>query len=212
MTYANMRGVMDTASRAGADLISPGGLAWMTATGWSFHGELDHCKAEIDKEYDNPLEVQMEPANFDLAFLKLYMQEDKRTSRLGTLVHPSRLGQYLNALILHTTMFGSPIGSTAQPTCWSHCYGDDWQKEPPGIFKSKVPLPILEKLQKLAVQTVDWFKVALLWADMSIPTEPQPPGHSNRPPANIQQTFSEKHKEAIRFLKTGASPPKDKQR
>eukprot|EP00930_Biecheleria_cincta_P060273 TRINITY_DN45952_c0_g1_i1.p1 TRINITY_DN45952_c0_g1~~TRINITY_DN45952_c0_g1_i1.p1 ORF type:complete len:525 (-),score=80.20 TRINITY_DN45952_c0_g1_i1:205-1740(-) len=168
MTYANLRGFMDTASQTGADLVSPGGIAWMIATGWSFDEELGNCKAAIDKEYNNtPLETQMGPANLDLAYLKLYMEEKSRTSRLGTLVHPSRLGQYLNALVLYATMFGSPIGSTAQPTCWSACYGDDWHKEPVGIFKSKVPVPILNKLQKLAVQTVDWFKAALLWADMS---------------------------------------------
>lgn len=212
MTYANLRGFLDTASKTGADQISPGGLAWMTASGWSFNGELDHCKAAIDKEYDTPLELQMEPANFDLAYIKLYMDENKRTSRLGTLVHPSRIGQYLNALILYATIFGSPLGSTAQPTCWSHCYGDDWQKEPSGIFKSKVPLPILEKLQRLAVQTVDWFKVASLWADMGEPTEPQPPGHSNKPPAKTIPTSSEKDRETIRFLETGVKSAKFRHR
>lgn len=167
MTYANLRGAMETASQTGADLISPGGLAWMVASGWSFHGEIDTCKAAIDKEYSTPFEVEMKPANLNLAYLKLYMKENRRTSRLGTLVHPSRLGQYLNALTLYATLFGSPVGSTAQPTCWSHCYGDDWHREPPGIFKSKMPRSDLKKLQQLAVETVDWLKVAQLWAQMN---------------------------------------------
>lgn len=146
MGYAVARGYLAAVERSSADLVAPAGLAWQAA-----HGVREvpaSCKAHIDAQYDEPMRVPL-LQDAELPGLALHAHSWDRVD-----IHPTRVGQYLNALTLFATLFGeSPLGA-AQPSCLSHCYQDDWTVATPGPVKPPVLQATLRKLQELAGHVV----------------------------------------------------------
>lgn len=151
MTYAMAQGYYSAARREGADLVVPVGLAWLAAQGVTWIP--DYCRAAIDAEYTEPHELVLLPEHPELASIRMYMAEHSATP-----VHPTRVAQYLNALVLYATLFGSPTGSTAQPVCWGECLGDYWTAETEGPVQPPLTPYILQQLQSLATDTAINFR------------------------------------------------------
>lgn len=151
MTYAMAQGYYSAARREGADLVVPAGLAWLAAQGVSSIPET--CRAAIDAEYTEPHELVLLPAHPELTSIRMYIAEHSATP-----VHPTRVAQYLNALVLYASLFESPIGSTAQPVCWRKCMGDYWKGEKEGPVQPPLSPYILEQLQSLATDAAVNFR------------------------------------------------------
>mmetsp|Transcript_49097 Transcript_49097/g.157980 ORF Transcript_49097/g.157980 Transcript_49097/m.157980 type:complete len:117 (-) Transcript_49097:17-367(-) len=65
-------------------------------------------------------------------------------------IHPTKVGQYLNALTFYAMLFGeSPVGA-AQPSCEFTCFGNDWLDEPPGSMQPPLAPNVLQALQRAA--------------------------------------------------------------
>lgn len=142
MGYAVARGYLAAVEKSGADLVAPAGLAWQAA-----HGVREipaSCKAHIDAEYSEPMHLSL-VQDGQLPDLALHAKSWGKVD-----IHPTRVGQYLNALTLFATLFGeSPLGA-GQPNCLSHCFQDDWTIATPGPVKPPVVHATLRKLQEIA--------------------------------------------------------------
>lgn len=113
MQYSLARGALSMLGQ-GADIVAPCGLAWQGATG-SIEVPQE-CKRLIDDEYDSPLPVTLGALNATGALLRTNPQRPLYIIHPdGTFdKHPNRVGQYLNALVFYTTLFGkSPVGAAA---------------------------------------------------------------------------------------------------
>jgi hypothetical protein len=176
MTYSLARGCLSTMS-FGADMVAPCGLAWesVRSSGDMPWGPSRDCVEQIDLEYgsqhpsplNNAAELPLlEPSTPDLTHLVL-------SNRTGSGNHTgyidTAVGEYLDALVLFATLFGtSPLGS-AQPL-------SDWRKP-----NTSLPSPLDAKnasdLQALAGSVVlSHYKV---WGSTPPPVLPANPTKSN---------------------------------
>jgi len=102
----------------GADMVAPAGLAWQIVRGVE-HIPSD-CKALIDKEYDEPLplDLPMQVEGASMPDLMLFLLGKLNTSSAFKIdKHPNIVGQYLNALTLYATLFGESPEGAAGPSC-----------------------------------------------------------------------------------------------
>lgn len=131
MTYALARGYAETLS-AGADVLVPAGLAWLTARGAPPIPE--GCRASIDEEYPDgagvlahlPLPLRAStPSDArwsdDVAAQRLFRDKGptyrSRFCGAGCHVdhHASAISTYLNALVFYATLFGETPAGAAWP-------------------------------------------------------------------------------------------------
>lgn len=144
MGYAVARGYLAAVEKTDADLVAPAGLAWQAA-----HGVREipaSCKAHIDAEYSEPMHLSLVQDGL-LPNLALHAKAWGKVD-----IHPTRVGQYLNALTLFATLFGeSPLGA-AQPSCLANCFQDDWTIATPGPVN--LVHATLRKLQEIAEHVV----------------------------------------------------------
>lgn len=146
MQYALARGVLSMLEH-GADIVAPCGLAWQVAQG--SHNVPDSCKRLVDAEYQSTMPVTV-PLNTSGAVLKanprrqLYIAHPDGTFDK----HPSRAGQYFNALVFYATLFGeSPVGAVAPL---------ETQTDEVKLREEEAPLSELElsEFQELAFKSV----------------------------------------------------------
>lgn len=117
MSYALARGVLST-MEDGADMVAPCGLAWqaVSASGPVPFGPSRDCMRGVDAEYPTPSPLNgaallplLERSTPDLRHIPLWnatLDGHNVTHWRGTAV-----GDYLDALVLFTTLFGtSPVG------------------------------------------------------------------------------------------------------
>lgn len=118
MQYSIARGTFDAFERAGADVLSPAGLAFQLA-GYS-KGVTEDCVEMVDAEHADsaplpfslPLEdVGVDPA--DTAGIELFIQLPGG----GWDIHPTMEGSYLVAAVFYSVLFGeSPVGAWSDPS------------------------------------------------------------------------------------------------
>eukprot|EP00443_Scrippsiella_acuminata_P108469 CAMPEP_0115749650 /NCGR_PEP_ID=MMETSP0272-20121206/94299_1 /TAXON_ID=71861 /ORGANISM="Scrippsiella trochoidea, Strain CCMP3099" /LENGTH=443 /DNA_ID=CAMNT_0003194703 /DNA_START=44 /DNA_END=1373 /DNA_ORIENTATION=+ len=147
-TYALARGYLSASTRPGVDLVVPAGLAWQVA-----RGDVEippQCKAAIDAEYPDkpPLDLPLPAGMLREEVLKperLYIYSGNKPDK-----HPSKVGQYLNALTFYTTLFGEVPYGAAPPVCKENCYGNNWAKTTPGPLDPPLTADQLHALQGAA--------------------------------------------------------------
>jgi len=147
-TYALARGYLSASTRPGVDLVVPAGLAWQVA-----RGDVEippQCKAAIDAEYPDkpPLDLPLPAGMLREEVLKperLYIYSGNKPDK-----HPSKVGQYLNALTFYTTLFGEVPYGAAPPVCKENCYGNNWAKTTPGPLDPPLTADQLHALQGVA--------------------------------------------------------------
>ncbi len=176
MTYSLARGCLSTRS-FGADMVAPCGLAWesVRSSGDMPWGPSRDCVEQIDLEYGSqhpsPLNGAaelplLESSTPDLTHLVL---SNLTGTKNHTVYTNTAVGDYLDALVLFATLFGtSPLGS-AQPL-------SDWQNP-----NASLPSPLSAKnasdLQALAESIV--LSHYQVWGSTAPPVLPVNPTGSN---------------------------------
>lgn len=108
MGYSLARGYLSAMEESGADMAAPCGLAWQIVRGSEAIPEA--CKALTDAEYDGPLGLDL-PLSIDGGAQPSLML-NRVYKKKGIDKHPNVAGQYLNALVFYSTLFGkSPVGA-----------------------------------------------------------------------------------------------------
>ena len=174
MTYSLARGYL-SAMEFGADMVAPCGLAWQSvrSSGAMPWGPSRDCVQQIDKEYPRPSPLDgaaelplLEPSTPDLTDIRLW---NHTVGKNGTVWRDTAVGEYLDALVLFTTLFGvSPVGS-ALPLA-------DWEDE-----NATLPSPLdarnASELQALAGSIV--LSHHKVWGSTPPPVLPVNPTHPN---------------------------------
>lgn len=149
MGYSVARGYFSAAEHTPADVVVPAGLAWMLFRGV---GQFPlWCKNLIDQQYTFPMDFELTPPSvIGPADLKLHNLVGGKPD-----IHPTKVGQYLNALTFYTVLFGkSPIGA-GQPYCEDNCFVDNWTEVSPGGVEPPLAESTLFALQHAALAAVE---------------------------------------------------------
>jgi len=151
-SYALARGYLGASTRPGVDLVVPAGLSWQVARG--LRDIPAQCKAAIDAEYPEKLGLHLPPPEEMLHGKvwdpeRLYIYSGDNADK-----HPSKVGQYLNALTFYTTLFGEVPYGAAAPVCKENCYGHNWAKTAPGPLDPPLTVDQLHALQGAAGDAV----------------------------------------------------------
>mmetsp|Transcript_139261 Transcript_139261/g.444421 ORF Transcript_139261/g.444421 Transcript_139261/m.444421 type:complete len:521 (+) Transcript_139261:3-1565(+) len=148
--YTISRAYFEAGQRHGVDMVVPAGLAWQVALGLQAIPE--SCRASVDKEYSKPSPLRLPLPFYPSAVpdVQLYMMHaDGQTGH-----HPSRIGQYLNALTFYAALFGEAPRSSVQPSCKDQCFGDSWVPQVAGTLDPPLAQDQLDALQHAATSAV----------------------------------------------------------
>lgn len=151
MGYGYMRAYLSALKRLDIDAVVPAGMSWML-----FEGRtriLPACKANIDAQYEEPFNLELSPAIYGgetMPWVALHATVGGRVD-----VHPTMIGQYLDALTFYRMLLGHSAVGAPQPYCEAQCYLDDWILGPPGPVDPPLPKDELHALQHAADGAVD---------------------------------------------------------